>query len=295
MTTEATTSPPETVRHQHTSFSAKETLERCARSYFPKYFAKAPKRPALWSVGGSAVHETTEFYDLYALAGEQEMLSFEVAGVWEACFQQQLDAAFEKEPNEMLWGRSKTEPIDVWRSQGLNFVQSYIDWRERSPWEIWSTPDGQPAIELDVSGRLPGCPVEIKGYVDRVFWDPIFKKLVVLDLKSGKRPPKSPAQFETYAALLAAKFDIRVDLGVPFLNRRGTVGKTYVLSEVTPEGVGAVYGEAWEQVQGYARSGSWPATTGDCYICDVQASCAAVNGPHAPTYDPASPGYKIPF
>jgi RecB family exonuclease len=291
--TEATTSPPETVQHQHTSFSAKETLERCARSYFLKYFAKAPKRPALWSVGGSAVHEATEHYDLMSIVGSDDV--FPAAQVWETYFETQLQKAFHKEPNEMLWGRSKTEPIDVWRSQGLNFVQSYIDWRERSPWEIWTTPDNQPAIELDVSGKLPGCPVEIRAYLDRVFWDPVFKKRIIVDLKSGKRPPKSPAQFRTYAALLQAKYGIKVDLGVPFLNRKGTVGKVYDLSDVTPEEVGAVYGEAWEQVQGYARSGSWLATTGDCFICDVQAACAAVNGPHAPTYDPASPGYKIPF
>ncbi|MGW2169180.1 RecB family exonuclease [Streptomyces sp. NPDC001705] len=292
---ESTISPPDKPLHTHTSFSAKETLERCARSYFLKYFAKAPKRPALWSVGGSAVHETTEFYDLLSFQHDPDLMAFELAGIWEACFQKQLDAAFAKEPNENLWGRSKSEPIDVWRQQGLQFVQSYIDWRERSPWEIWTTPDDKPAIELDVSGTLPGCPVEIKGYVDRVFWDPVFKKLVVLDLKSGKRPPKSAAQFETYAALLAAKYGVSVDLGVPFLNRRGTVGKVYDLSEVTPESVGAVYGAAWEQVQEYVRAGSWPATTGDCFICDVQAACAAVNGPLATYYDPASPGFEIPF
>lgn len=274
----------------HTSFSARETLERCARSYFLKYLAKAPKRPALWSVGGSAVHTTTEFYDLATMAGDLE--DFEPEGVWGASFSLELDKAFEKEPNENKWGRSQSEPIEVWRKQGLTFVQSYIDWRERSPWEIWTTPDGEPAIELDVSGMLPNCPVEIKGYVDRVFWDPVFKKLIVLDLKSGKRPPKNSAQFETYAALLDAKYGVRVDLGVPFLNRRGTVGKVYDLSEVEPESTGAMYGRAWDWVQEYAQKGDWPATTGDCFICDVQASCAAVNGPLAPQYDPTA---KVPF
>jgi RecB family exonuclease len=291
--TEATTSPPEAVQHKHTSFSAKEQLERCARAYFLKYLAKAPKRPALWSVGGSAVHEVTEIYDLQVMAGIAD--GFDLYATWDVHFQAQLERAFEREPNESKWGRSKSEPIETWDALGPQLVAAYVSWRERSPWEIWTTPDDEPAIELDVSGTLPGCPVEIKGYVDRVFWDPVFKKLVVLDLKSGKRPPKSAAQFETYAALLAAKYGITVDLGVPFLNRRGTVGKTYVLSEVTPESIGAVYGAAWEQVQEHVRTGSWPATTGDCFICDVQASCAAVNGPLAPTYDPASPGYKIPL
>lgn len=278
---------------EHTSFSARETLERCARSYFLGRVAGAPKRPALWSAGGSAVHETTEDYDLLSLTGGLE--DFDVTEVWNFHFNGHLFEAREAEPNESKWGSSKTEPIEVWRKQGLAFVESYINWRDRSPWEIWTTPEGEPAIELDVSGRLPGCPVEIKGFIDRVFWDPVLKRLVVLDLKTSKKPPKSPAQFETYAALLKAKYDVQVHLGVPFMNRRGTLGAPYDLSKVTPEAVGEVFGKAWAEVQGYAQTGVWPANTKDCFICDVQASCAAVNGPLATQYDPASPGYQPPF
>lgn len=277
---------------KNTSHSARETLERCARSWFLSRIARAPKRPALWSVGGSAVHLVTEVYDLNVMAGGEEL---DVKAAWDTCFDFQLFEAREKEPNENKWGRSKAEPVEVWRKQGLTFVQSYIDWRERSPWEIWTTPDGEPAIELDVSGMLPGCPVEIRAYLDRVFKDPVFDKLWILDLKSGKRPPKSPAQFETYAALLKAKYDVQVDMGVPFMNRKGTPGKPCDLSKVSPEEIGAAYGKAWEQVQEYARTGSWPANTNECFICDVQESCAAVNGPLAPRYDPASPGYQPQF
>jgi RecB family exonuclease len=275
---------------EHISFSARETLQRCARSYFLRYFAKAPKRPALWSVGGSAVHETTEFYDLRSLL-QSPMPDWPIEEAWEGFFQKNLDEAFEKEPNENKWGRSKAEDIEVWRRQGLTFVQSYIDWRERSPWELWTTPEDEPAIELDVSGRLPGCPVEIKAYLDRVFWDPVFKKHHIVDLKSGKRPPKNGDQFGTYAALVKVKYGIDVSSGVPFMNRKGTLGKPYDLTEFTPEVVGQVFGEAWEQVQEYLKTGQWPANTGECFICDVQASCAAINGPLAPYYDPASPGH----
>jgi putative RecB family exonuclease len=245
-------------------------------------------------VGGSAVHETTEIYDLWTIAsdGNSAYPAKTLRQIWDFQFNAQLGKAFEKEPNENKWGRSQSEPIEVWRSQGLQFVQSYIDWRERSPWEIWTTPEGEPAIELDISGRLPGCPVEIKAYLDRVFYDPVFNKHWIVDLKSGKRPPKSPEQFGTYRALTKVKYGIDISDGAPFMNRRGGLGKPYDLSEYTPEAVGAAYGKAWEQVQEYARTGSWPANTGDCFICDVQASCAAVGGPLAPQYDPAA---KVPF
>lgn len=80
-----------------------------------------------------------------------------------------------------MWRRTSADGVAEWWKLGPQLVQSYIDWRERSPWEIWTTPEGEPAIELDVSGVLPGCPVEIKAYLDRVFFDPVFKKLWIVD------------------------------------------------------------------------------------------------------------------
>jgi RecB family exonuclease len=277
---------------EHISHSSRETLERCAKQYFLTRIAKAPQQPALWLAGGSAVHEATENYDLLAFAGLEEDFSAEDA--WNAFFDSELAAAREKEENENLWRKSATEPIEVWRRMGLQFVQAYIDWRDRSPWEIWTTPDGFAAIELDVSGKLPGCEVEIKAYLDRVFWDPVFKKLVIVDLKTSKRPPKTAAQFETYAALLKAKYDVQVDLGVPFMNRKGTVGSPYDLSQVSPKEVGDAYGEAWAEINDHMAAGNFPANTSDCFLCDVKAACHAKNGPLAHLYDPASPGYPIP-
>jgi putative RecB family exonuclease len=283
---------------EHISHSSRETLERCARAYFLTRVAKAPQTPALWLAGGSAVHETTEFYDLLSVgqAGDgqgEELLDFETAEIWNSCFDKQLAEAEEREGDTRKWRSSQSEPIEVWRTMGLHLVQAYIDWRERSPWEIWTTPDGLPAIELDVSGKLPGCPVEIKAYLDRVFWDPVFKKRHIVDLKTGKKPPKNADQFGTYGALLKAKYGVDADMGVPFMNRKSALGKPYDLAEYTPEYVGGVFGKAWEQV----KSGHFPANgfPSACYLCDVKSSCAAQNGPLAHLYDPASPAYPAPF
>jgi putative RecB family exonuclease len=280
----------------HTSHSARETLERCARAYFLSRIAKAPQRPALWLAGGSAVHEATEHYDLMCLVGNEDVSKENIGRIWETYFDAQIHKAREAEPNENAWRRSQAEDIETWRRIGLQFVQAYIDWRERSPWEIWTTPDGQPAVELDVSGKLPGCEIEIKAYLDRVFYDPVFKKLEILDLKTGRRAPKNADQFGTYKALLLAKYEIDLPIhGVPFMNRKATLGKPYDLSEYTPEYVGEIFGRAWEQIKGYAAAGNFPADTSDCFLCDVQAACAAVGGPLAHLYDPASPGYRPPF
>jgi RecB family exonuclease len=246
----------------------------------------------MWLAGGSAVHLATEKYDRMAVNCVEK--AFHAGAVWERYFDKELAEAFEREPDYYKWGSAKTEPPEVWRTIGLEFVQNYVDWRKRSPWEIWTAPDGQPAIELDVSGRLPGCDVEIKAFLDRVFWDPVFKKLWIVDLKTGKKPPATAAQFETYAALLKVKYDVDVHDGAAFMNRKATLSTPYDLSKTTPEGVGEVYGEAWEQIQGYAKAGKFPAKgyPNECWpLCDVAASCAAQNGPLAHLYDPESPGH----
>lgn len=283
---------------EHLSHSQRETLERCAKSWFLKYIARAPRRPALWAAGGSAVHEVTETWDRMVFA-DPKMLQVNwsqdlLRDRWSEAFNAQLDRARQADPNENNWNRSPSEPIEVWSTNGPAFVRSYIEWRKRSPYEIWTTPDGSPAIELDVSGMLPGCPVEIKGYVDRIFRDPVLDQLVIVDLKTGKRPPKGPEQFAAYAALVKVKYGIQADIGVAFLNRKGTLGKPYPLAEHTPEAVGQVFAETWQRIQ----AGDFPADgfPKNCFVCDVGASCAANNGPLAAVYDPDHPSREaIPF
>lgn len=274
---------------KHISHSSRETLVKCARSYFLSKIAGAPRRPALWLAGGSGVHEVTEIYDKAAV--KAELVHMDVDQAWKRHFGKHLAEAREAEPNENVWKRAQSEPIEVWNTIGPQFVQSWIDWRKRSGWEIWTTPDGEPAIELDISGYLPGCPVEIKAYLDRLMYDPLFKKHWIIDLKTGKRPPSTPDQFKTYAALVKVKYGIDCADGAAFMNRKGMLSKPYDLSEATPENVGAVYGEAWEEIQGYLASGEWPADTSDCWMCDVQSSCYAQNGPLAAQFDPSHPDH----
>lgn len=275
----------------HFSHSSRETLSRCAKSWFLKYLTPAPRRPALWLAGGSAVHEVTEAYDRSDTP--EAWSDIAVRTEWISHFNAQLDKLRRADPNEYHWRSSQSEPIEVWNTIGPQFVQSYIDWRQRSPYTIWTTPDGLPAIELDVSGYLPGCPVEIKGYVDRIFVDPVFDKLIDVDLKSGKRPPKNGDQFGTYNALMQVKWGVKTDLGVAFMNRKATLGTPYDLAEYTPEFVGEIFGKAWARIQ----AGDFPAegiAKNDCFICDMSSSCHAKGGPLASIYDPDHPDYSFP-
>jgi RecB family exonuclease len=269
----------------HISYSARDTLERCAKSYFLSRIAKAPTRPALWLAGGSAVHEVTEGWD----RGEIPAVGLEAA--WNATFDAQLAELDAKDANRDRWRKTK-QGVEEWRVDGLEYVQAWIDWRERSPWEIWVTPDGEAAIELDISGKLPGCEVEIKAYLDRVFYDPNLGKLTIVDIKTGTRKPNSPAQFGTYAALLAQKYDIQVQWGVPFMNRKAAPSEPFDLTIFTPEYVGMTYGRAWAQI----KAGNFNAHVGDgCFLCDVQEACYANGGHLSERFDPDSPAYAPPY
>jgi RecB family exonuclease len=90
-----------------------------------------------------------------------------------------------------------------WLDHGPAMVQKWIDWREANKWSIWETPEGKPAVELELNVRLPsGKPV--KMFIDRVMVTPV-GQLTVVDLKSG-RIPETAEQLGLYAFGLSQKY-----------------------------------------------------------------------------------------
>ena len=49
---------------EHTSYSSITTWLACGYQYFLKRIRKVEEKPAIWNLGGSAVHRATEIYDL---------------------------------------------------------------------------------------------------------------------------------------------------------------------------------------------------------------------------------------
>jgi putative RecB family exonuclease len=76
-------------------------------------------------------------------------------------------------------------------------VDNWIKWRAQSGWRVWTTPDGQPAIELSQEFKTPSGR-DIKGYIDRIMIEAETKELVIVDLKSGARSPESDLQLGFY-------------------------------------------------------------------------------------------------
>ena len=87
------------------------------------------------------------------------------------------------------------EDISFWNTQGPVWVEQYIAWRKQNPnWKIWTTPDGRPAIELELIPVVAGVP--IKMVIDRVF--DVDGHLVIVDLKTSQNTPASTLQLGFY-------------------------------------------------------------------------------------------------
>src|SRR3954464_334376 len=113
-------------------------------------------------------------------------------------FSAEVADTIDHEPDVRRWsvagkGKRKGNPEGEdgrwWKTNGPGMVENWVTWRRRVAWKIWTTPDGQPAIELSQEFETPKGR-KIKGFIDRVFVIP-GGELVIVDLKSGARSPES--------------------------------------------------------------------------------------------------------
>ncbi|MGK5530891.1 PD-(D/E)XK nuclease family protein [Streptomyces sp. URMC 129] len=298
----------------HLSYSSQSTWLKCGKSYELGRIQGVKGPPAWWNIGGNAVHATLETWDTcIALGGPRDpkgnLHTMDTAGTFHSKLNIQIDDAIRIEPDRSKWRvkRMSKEDESWWRANGPIMCQSYIDWRLRSPsWEIWTTPDGEPAIELDVSGYLPGCDMEIKAYLDRVFRDTINDVLWIVDFKSGSGMA-TDLQLGTYSALLVQKYGpaAEADHGATFRTRDNTGRRNgkppglyahpQSLAKWTPAHAGRIYGQMRSAVVG----GLFIPNTADegwCSgVCDVRHACYAMGGAEAERYDPDHPRHKALF
>lgn len=272
----------------HLSYSAHNDGLSCLKKLQLTRMTDAPRQPAVWLAGGLAVHAVTEAWDRAVYARSRQR--FDLNREWRKAYGEAIADLREQEPDISRWRSSKTEDINVWGNHlGPELVGNYIRWRQLNPeWEIASLgpDDSEPAIELDVSTFLPGCDLEIKAYVDRVFWNPNLQVHKIVDIKTGTRLPDSPLQFGVYAACITQKYNTVIDTGAAFMNRRSDLSRPYHLGRYTPLYVGNQLGKTAQII----KRGLFTAhVTPSCErMCDVRDACAAYGGHLAERYDPDS-------
>jgi len=161
------------------------------------------------------------------------------------------------------------EDIAWWQRNGPVMVAQYHAWRRQNPnLVIWETPQGAPAIELQVNIQLEDGTM-LKGYIDRVFQDFDSGELLIVDLKSGKTTPP-PIQLATYALAIEKTFGFAPRYGSYWMAREGTLDATHDLSRFPPAMV-----SRWFRDVNKALSMDIyvPHVTRDCSWCSVKDSC----------------------
>ena len=215
----------------HLSVSQIHAIQENSWHWFLERVARVPQQPAWALVGGSAHHSLTEYLDHHAITDDEWITDRAVmAELWN----QYLDAqiAEEEERSEVPhseWrasGRKSSqwpnkENEDFWRQEGVTFALNYMTWRLNNPsWEVAEL-DGQPAIEVEIGGTFTGAGLPLRGYIDRVFYNPSTQEHMVVDLKSGTRVPADTLQLGTYSLYLELKYGIRPRWGCFWMARTG--------------------------------------------------------------------------
>jgi hypothetical protein len=283
----------------HLSYSTLSSWFECPKKVQLAKERKAPARTAWWFAGGSAVHAASDAYDRWTLLDPVGRPRFALKDEWDKAFDEEVDDIAKRHPDKSLWRNAGSKDVPEtyarWKDTlGPELVKAYILWRQRSPWTLWHTPQGEPAIELDLSTTFPGCDREVKAYVDRVFVDPMMGDKIIVDFKSGTRQPEGPLQFGVYNAGMIELYGEPCRWGYAFMNRRAELAKPYDLTKYTPEYVGAQFAALGRAV----TEKVWPAHVGHaCKMCDVQTSCYAADGEFSALFDPDDPDYvnKVPF
>lgn len=169
-----------------------------------------------------------------------------------------------------------------WLANGPSMVQRWMDWREQSGWRIWETPDGRPAIELEMYPSFDG--VRVRMFVDRIMTVPATGSLVIVDLKSGRRTPASDLQLGFYRTGLWQTFGVNVEFGAYWMARTGELTPIQDITRFTP---GLM--SAWLHKFVAARDAGifLPNLSEKCRACGVNQHCHAYGGSKSAT-DPDS-------
>jgi putative RecB family exonuclease len=199
-------------------------------------------------------------------------------------------------------GVSKPETaVETWRKRGPVCVASFIRWFESSGEQVWITPDGRPAIELELTVMFGD--IEVKMVIDLITVGPL--GLTIIDCKSGYKMPDSDQQLGMYACGVELAFgaQYRPLWGAYFFNRgKGPKGTAledltylqprtgldsyrYSVAYFTQEL--AAFDKAAEQEIFIARPGE------HCDRCGVAYACVAVGGNDSSKFDPGDPEYGV--
>lgn len=173
---------------------------------------------------------------------------------------------------------------DWWADNGPLLVDSWLEWRKKTRWDLWETPEGKPAIELEFNILLPGD-IPVKMLLDRVFVTPV-GEIVVVDIKTGSRMPETPEQLGLYATGMELTYGkhLRPTWGFWWNALKGEHSQPFNLDMYTPSFFAEMYRGA---VAGINAGCFLPEPKNGCSSwCGVRDYCHATGGSKAAGIDP---------
>lgn len=283
-----TDDPNVIVLPSRTSYSQANSMQTCSWRWALEKGFHVPQRPTWATVGGGAVHQATEWWDHWTLAGRWETDTAAVAKLFQDAFDKEIAERLEREPDYPVdtWrasGRASKqwpnkEDEGWWRENGPSHVMSWVTWRTNNPsWEIVNEESiGLLGIEVEVKTTFAGS--EWIGYIDRVFHRNE-TELLIVDLKSG-REPDSQEQLGGYKVGLEDQFGVTATWGAYWMSRTGSTSQFEDMRMWPRERVEYTYKVVRAQQE---RAEFLPKKSMMCSGCSVRDYCFAVNGAQSDT------------
>lgn len=253
---------------EYISYSSLTTWLECGWKYYLTRLAGVQEeQQSWWLVGGSAVHAATEKWD------KSLMMYGEILDDYESLFNEAWDKeykqALEVEPYPVKFAAANRgkEDGEWWLKAGPRMVEAWAKFRSPdNDWQVWRTPDGTPAVELELNLKMGGAPV--KMIIDRVLVNSA-GELMVCDLKTGQSMPKHYLQLEFYAAGLDIVYGQRPQWGAFWMGRSGVTSPLIDLTARSTDNIVDIV----VRFDKARHQGIFLPNVSSCTFCDVKKAC----------------------
>lgn len=255
------------------SYSQFTTYQACSWAYHLTRIQKVDEPPAWWFVGGTSLHSAADAVDHVLLQDKTAASDAYQAGINQ--FHETFAAEEAQHTGKQFRSAGGKSPEDKgwWLKNGPEMVHRYFNWRHSNPaLQVWQTPDGVPAVELEVNVPLPDGTV-LKAFIDRVFQDTQHGTLNIVDLKSGKTNP-TPLQLAVYRLCLREQFEVDARYGGYWMARSGTLDKVHDLDAFPPDMISRWLRDVKKAIDSNIFV---PKVSKDCSWCGVRDHCYAYN------------------
>lgn len=251
----------------HRSVSQRNTYDRCAYRYRLERIDKVWQRPASWLSQGLGVHVAMEHWE----KNDREPSIEELVGVYRDEFVRSIEEQSETTPNFDYWFGSGpySGPADIERRFGIGEEQlkGLVAYCLAHPEDkIWTTPDGEKAIELGFDVELGG--VRVKGFIDQIVETP--RGLIVRDIKTGAKPGDK-FQLAVYAEAMNIIHGVEIEWGDYFMGKTGKPTRAIPITKEDREEVHGVFTRLDKNIE----SNEFPPnpSSNNCRMCAVNTSC----------------------